>query len=149
MKPISKDPGWKRTKNSYDAMHSRVRRPDHRAYRWYGGRGITICDRWMGPEGLRHFIEDMGYRPDGYSLDREDPKGNYEKANCRWMPKGFQQQNRRNTRYVLFEGQRVRLAELIERFGICKKSSIYARLRRGWSVYAALTVPAWGGWHPV
>lgn len=63
----------------------------------YGGRGITVCDRWLELEGagFLNFIEDMGERPDGTTLDRIDVNGNYEPSNCRWATNGVQTFNQR------------------------------------------------------
>lgn len=64
-------------------------------YKNYGGRGIKVCDRWLGKDGFWNFVADMGDKPQGYTLDRIDPNGNYEKDNCRWADRYTQQGNRR------------------------------------------------------
>lgn len=73
-------------------MHDRCGNPQSDSYKNYGGRGITVCDRW---KDIRAFTADMGDRPKGYSLERIDNDGNYEPGNCKWIPKGKQVRNRR------------------------------------------------------
>jgi len=76
-------------------MRNRCFDPKCRSYRFYGGRGITICDRWLGPNGFVNFFADMGKRPRGKSIDRKDVNGNYEPKNCRWATNQVQALNKR------------------------------------------------------
>lgn len=78
---------------SYRSMISRCYNQEHTNYRNYGGRGITVCDRWIG--SYVNFREDMGFRPVGLTLDRIDPNGNYEPSNCRWATWSQQNKNKR------------------------------------------------------
>ena len=63
------------------------------AYPYYGARGITVCQRWL--DDFWNFVEDMGERPQGFSLDRQDTNGNYSPDNCRWADCATQSSNRR------------------------------------------------------
>lgn len=76
-------------------MHKRCRYPGDKRYADYGGRGITVCDRWSGRDGFAQFVADMGPRPDGCLLDREDNDGRYEPGNCRWVTLSESNRNRR------------------------------------------------------
>lgn len=75
-------------------MRQRCNNPNRREYCNYGGLGIKVCERWENDFWL--FVEDMGERPEGYTLDRIDVHGNYEPSNCRWSDRRTQNLNRRN-----------------------------------------------------
>jgi hypothetical protein len=80
-------------------MRLRCFNPKCKSYSYYGGRGITICDRWLGcPNGFINFLADMGKRPKGMSIDRINVDGNYEPGNCRWATSKEQASNTRATR---------------------------------------------------
>lgn len=84
----TKDP----TYGTWYSMRQRCRNPNNHKYKYYGGRGITVCKRW---DAFLDFLADMGERPAGRTLDRIDPDGNYEPGNCRWATPREQRLNQR------------------------------------------------------
>jgi hypothetical protein len=118
-------------------MKQRCQNRNYHSWETYGGRGITVCERW---QKFENFLADMGEPPKGASIDRIDNNGNYEPSNCRWATPKAQQRNRRVTRMLTFEGKKQPLAELAERFGI-QRRTLVARIRTGWTVEDALTRP--------
>ena len=82
------------TYHTWRSMIQRCTNPRRRNYRWYGARGIRVCDRWR--ESFAAFLSDMGERPQGKTIDRfPDKNGDYEVGNCRWATQKEQCANRR------------------------------------------------------
>lgn len=82
----------------YRGMIGRCELPSVAGYKYYGGRGVTVCERWRKPGGFINWLADMGPRPTpDHQIDRVDPYGNYEPANCRWATRKQQRANRRDT----------------------------------------------------
>ncbi len=124
-----------RTYRIWDLMHSRCSNPKNLRFKQYGGRGITVCERWSNFEG---FLADMGECPDGYSIDRIDPNGNYEPVNCRWATEATQQNNRTSNRMIEFGGKTQSLADWAREAGI-KPGTLRFRIESGWPIKDALT----------
>jgi hypothetical protein len=123
-------------------MRLRCNELDHPQYPDYGGRGITVCDRWQSD--LTVFLEDMGPRPGPeYSLDRIDNNGSYSPENCRWALPKEQARNTRVNHLLTFHGETHCLSAWAEKTGL-KRTTIRARLQRGWSTARALTQPIRG-----
>lgn len=97
----------------------------------YQSRGITICERWSVFE---NFLADMGERPKNTTLDRIDNDGNYEPGNCRWADNVTQGVNRRTTRFVTLDGERLCLLHAAARLGVNYKTIIDYGERRGWAL---------------
>lgn len=105
-------------------------------YKYYGARGIRVCDRW---QHFPNFVADMGPRPKGTTLDRRNLNGNYELGNCRWATKKEQANNTSASRIIEFRGESLTLAQWADRIGI-KTATLWARLENGkWPVERALT----------
>jgi hypothetical protein len=96
-------------------MRRRCLSPKCASYKHYGARGITVCERWGN---FWKFVEDMGKRPDGATLERIDNDGNYEPSNCRWATRAEQVKNTRLTRFFVIDGKRMCLADAARQFGI-------------------------------
>lgn len=129
-----------KTWTSWASMLNRCTNERTPAYARYGARGITVCDRWRN--SFEAFLEDMGERPDGTTLDRyPDKNGNYEPGNCRWATAIEQQRNRNSNVFVTYNGATKCLAEWATQYGL-RADAISWRLKRGWSAHEALTTPA-------
>lgn len=89
--------------SSWAAAKARCYNPKHNAYRYYGGAGITMCERWQN--SFEAFFEDMGPRPKGMTLDRLDQTKGYEPGNVRWATHKEQSENRGNIRAFRWKGQ--------------------------------------------
>lgn len=94
----------------WEGIKYRCSNPKHPSYRYYGGRGIKVCERWMSFE---NFFADMGHKPEGRTLDRINVEGDYEPGNCRWSTSAEQARNRRNTRLYTYAGKTMCLKDWI------------------------------------
>lgn len=128
-----------RTYRSWNGLKDRCLNIHNKNYASYGGRGVSVCDRWLA--SFDNFLADMGPTPKGMSLDRfPDMNGNYEPSNCRWAKARDQQNNRRNTVMLEYKGLRKSLSEWADDFGM-NLDTLYKRIQRGMSVEAAIETP--------
>lgn len=109
-------------------MINRCTNKNEPRYEDYGGRGITVCERWMD---FMNFFEDMGHPPDGFTIDRVDNNRGYEPGNCSWVTPLEQNSNRRNTRVLTVRGVTKTVTQWAVETGL-KAETIAARVRFGW-----------------
>ena len=122
----------------WGAMIQRCSNPNHSAFSYYGGRGITVCEEWRA--SFATFISDMGVRPHGMTLERIDNNGPYCKANCKWATYSEQASNRRSTRFIEHDGKRLSVSQWAQLVGI-SRFTLKDRLNRGWPTEKALFTP--------
>lgn len=122
----------------YAGMKQRCYNTNHKHFKSYGGRGITVCSRWLN--SFAAFLEDMGRCPEGMSLDRIENNGHYEPDNCRWAT-ALQQARNKRTNLILTAGlQSMTLSEWSEKTGI-GVGTIQRRLKLGWTTERAVSQP--------
>lgn len=120
-------------------MKGRVHNPNNKRFKFYGGRGITICQQWL--DSFENFYRDMGQRPHPkLTLHRVNNNGNYCPENCVWATKKVQNREKTNTHWQTYQGERKSLADWADITGI-NYTALHQRLRAGWSVERAFTTP--------
>jgi len=120
-------------------MIQRCHNPDNHAFKWYGARGIKVCDRWR--YSFENFFEDMGKKPsDKYTIDRIDNDGDYCPENCKWVTRKEQANNTRSNSRHEFNGVVKNISGWADEYGMNYKT-LYSRLERGWFLEKALTTP--------
>jgi hypothetical protein len=135
----------------WGAMKGRCNNPEDLSYQNYGARGVKVCKRW---NDFSAFLEDMGNRPtEKHTIDRIDNNGSYtcgkcpeckernQPLNCRWATRTVQARNKRSTRTLVFNGEERAVAEWAEIYGI-EYTTLWARLKCGWTIQRALTTRA-------
>jgi len=122
---------------TWNHMKNRCTNPNAADYKYYGGRGIKVCDRWMN--SFPDFLTDMGNKPTRYhTLERINKDGNYEPSNCKWATMKEQSRNKSNARILELNGIKKSTIEWAEFLGINVKT-IRSRLNYGWPVERVLT----------
>lgn len=149
-----------RLQAEYKSMRDRCFNPEAKSSNRYSERGITMCDRWLGEDGVKHFIEDMGptYQPH-LELDRIDNSKGYSPDNCRWVTHR-EQQNNRDTNHAIsykdvdYQSVQLLLDTFIESGELSladrrsKSSCICGRLSNGWTLDEAIMIPLESYQHP-
>lgn len=123
--------------STWSNMLSRCNNNKTDFFKDYGGRGISVCERW---HRFENFFADMGVKPTrNHTIERDDVNGNYELGNCRWEPKNRQARNRRNTIWVTVDSQKLCLAEASRVLGI-NYATVRHRVKRGMTPCQALGI---------
>lgn len=133
----SNAPYAQRWYGSYHSMMDRCYRSKSANFKFYGGRGIKVCEEWQDAKAFGRWAENSGFKP-GLSLDRIDTNKDYSPENCRWATACEQANNRRNTLYLTANGETHTISEWSIITGI-KRSTIKNRIYRGWTHERALT----------
>jgi hypothetical protein len=118
-----------RTYRIWTNMKTRCTNPKATQYKFYGGRGIGVCDKWSS---FGRFLEDMGECPPGMTIERKDVNADYSKENCIWATWSTQANNKRSTRWLNIEGSMLSMSSASRAYGV-SVSVIWSRLERGWS----------------
>jgi hypothetical protein len=118
-------------------MHARCSKPSLDHYKYYGGKGVKVCDRW---NDFTVFYSDMGPRPSAtHSLDRKNNDGHYEPGNVVWADKITQANNRRTNRIVDYRGASMTVAQAVRAAGsVVNKTTALHRLNKGWDATRAV-----------
>jgi hypothetical protein len=127
---------WAGEYYSWAAMIQRCTNPARINYHLYGARGISVCARWLN--SFDAFLADMGERPEGTSLGRIDPDGNYEPGNCEWQDRRTQARTTRATKLTVEAAAAIRASagtnpEIGRRFGVSKTAVRNIKLGRAWA----------------
>lgn len=121
------------------AIIARCENPKHISYKYYGAKGIKICDRWR--ESFECFFLDMGERPEGKSIDRINVNGDYEPGNCRWATIEEQNNNKSNAIKITYQGKTMTISDWAKECGI-RRNVLYHRLVEGkMSIDDAFRIP--------
>lgn len=118
-------------------MRKRCLNPKCKSFENYGGRGIKVCDRWSS---FAKFVQDMGAKAEGHSLDRIDNNGDYSPSNCKWSTRQDQMSNKRTNRWITYGGETLTSAQWSRRLGGCA-NRVQGRLTAGWSEERAVSTP--------
>jgi hypothetical protein len=131
---MSEVPGY----GSWHQMRQRCTRKSHPSYKHYGGKGIRYCKRW---DSFANFINDLGPKPDGMTLERIDSKKNYSPKNCRWASRHDQARNKSNNVWITYAGRRMILADWAKELGV-PLLRLHKRLfRDGYTIAEAFQMP--------
>lgn len=139
--------GRERLLGIFCGMKTRCYNKNRKDYSRYGGRGITVCNEWMGKNGFKLFFDwaiSHGYN-DSLTLDRIDGNGSYSPGNCRWATPSEQCRNRSNNHLIEYNGEVKTLKEWADIAGIRKDTFRRRLVVYGWTVEDAINTPSLKG----
>ncbi len=116
------------TYSTWISMIARCTRESNDNYKYYGAKGIGVCDSWLN--SFSCFLSDMGERPEGRTLDRVDGTKGYTKSNCRWATSKEQSINKSSTNVIVFKGKEMTLCDISSEYNI-PKTTVYRRYKQG------------------
>ena len=123
----------------YRKILARCYNKNHSHYERYGGRGITVCDKWLS--SVNSFVNDMGKRPaKGYEIERINNDKGYSPDNCRWATRQEQMNNTASNRFITYDGKKQTIAQWARELNVNYRV-LYARIRRGWDVKKSIETP--------
>lgn len=134
---LTRTPEW----NTWVGIRNRCSNRKEPAYKYYGARGISVCDRWQ--ESFTNFLADMGPKPGPkFSIDRVDNDGNYEPGNCRWATQLEQVNNTRHNTHLTFQSRTQNISQWAKELGFPSDNVIVGRIGKlKWTIKKALTTP--------
>ena len=133
-----------RIRNIWNHVKQRCINPNNDAYKYYGGRGICICEEWKSFPAFLEWSMNNGYDED-LTIDRIDTNGNYEPNNCRLVSRKVQQNNTRHTRLYTINGETKSIAEWCRKYGVPHERVRVRVVDKGWDIEKALTTPKLNG----
>lgn len=126
------------------SMKQRCQNSKNKAYQFYGGKGIKVCEEWNNYSCFKQWAIKNGYddmaKNKECTLDRIDVNGDYEPLNCRWVSMAEQNRNKSYHRYVVYQGKKLTVTQLAKKVGMNKETLVY-RLNAGWTVDDAINKP--------
>lgn len=125
----------------YQAVKNRCTNPKNKAYQYYGGRGILMCDEWLNDRhSFYRWCSENGYKP-GLWIERKDVNGNYSPGNCTFATIDEQMNNKRNSRFIEWNGERMTATQWERKLGF-PRNLLHGRIfARGWDLDRAMTEP--------
>ena len=138
---LSKDINGKKTRlfRIWTGIKTRCFNEHDKAFKNYGGRGISLCSEWLNFESFHNWAVENGYL-DTLSIERKDTNGDYMPDNCTWVTAKVQANNRRGNRLIEYRGKTQTMAQWSNQYEI-SIATLFSRLERGWSIEKALIAP--------